>query len=667
MRKNHAIISAAAFLILILFVLISFAVLTSRVEQEVPDALPGYADLSDFNFSEKLAYIPHTSFLYYRDTFYTPGDFKLGNVKTEAVALGSSNGRVDPGNYGTYRIVVKLPDTGETYGLSSYSAMYSQRLFIDGKEYPAVGVPGETAETTVPITKHYTVYFTPDTEQVEIILQFANFNHYDYGGIVPLYLGTQQMITERYAAAQQRIHILFGCTLTAFLFFLGMFFFFHKRYAFLWFSMACFSIGLRMLIVNEKTIMLLFPNLPWRYSIGLEYLALIILTQSFLLYVNCIFEGALRKTVLRAYGAVCALYAAAVILTPPMIYTRFMLCFQICSAVTGISVLAALVYNVIRRKDNRHMEHLLILSGSLIFISMSILDIQIHRSGGYSLPLGLSEAGMIVLIFASMIALVLQFSRTETELDKARQHEREMRETNLLLDRMSRLKSDFLANISHEMRTPLTVMSSYAGLTSLEIRRGAVGDKTLDNLAVIKREAVRLADMVERLKEVALEKDRELSLADTRAVILLKRAADFCGPICQKNKNKLIVNADSGEISLRVNPESIFQTLINLIINANRHTKKGTIRLAVQAGTESFATFSVSDGGEGIDPDRLPDLFKRGVSGDGSSGLGLPICKEIVEEHGGRIWIESEKGKGTVVSFTLPLSKGEDNITKGMS
>lgn len=659
MQKNHTVISVFVFLIFIIFVLTSLAMLTSRIGEEEPETSPGYAELSDFDFGGKLAIMPNTGFLYYREAFYSPEDFMLGNVKTESVVL--NEGRVDPGNYGTYRIIVELPADGEAYGLSSYSTMYSQRLFIDGKEYPSVGVPGERSETTVPMTKHYTVYFTPDTPEVEIIIQFANFNHYDYGGIVPLYLGTQQMITERDAAAQQRVHILAGCTMTAFLFFIGMFLFFHRRYAFLWFSLACLSIGIRMLIIEEKTIMLLFPDLPWRFSIGLEYLALIVLILSFLLYINSVFSGALHKNVLRVYGVLCALYAVFVLLTPPIIYTRFALWFQLCSSVVGIYVLAALVYNVIRKNDNRHMEHLLILSGSFIFIVMSILDIQIHRSGGYSFLLGLSETGMVVLIFASMIALVLQFSRTETELDKARLHELEMQESNRLLDRMSRLKSEFLENISHEMRTPLTVMSSYAGLTSLEIRRGAVNEKTIDNLAVIKREAVRLADLVEQLKAVSLEKDRELTLADIESLSLLNRAADFCGPICQKKKNRLIVNSDAGGITLRVNSESIFQTLINLIINANRHTKEGNIYLAVRTGAENgFATVSVSDGGEGIDPERLPDLFRRGISGDGSSGLGLPICKEIVEEHGGKIWIESEKGKGTAVRFTLPLRKGEE-------
>jgi Signal transduction histidine kinase len=659
MLKNHAIIRAAAFFLLIITVLTLLAMFTGRIKQEEPDTLPGYANLSGFDFGDKLASLPNSGFLYYREALYTPEDFKLGNAKTEPIVL--NEGRADPGNYGTYRIIVDLSANGETYGLSSYSAMYSQRLFIDGKEYPAVGAPGETAEMTVPMTRHYTVYFTPGTEQVEIIIQFANFSHSDYGGILPLYLGSQQLITERDATAQQRVHIFVGCAMAVFLFFLGLFLFFHRRYSFLWFSLASLSVGIRMLVVEEKSIMLLLPNLPWRFSIGLEYLALIVLVLSFILYINGVFTGALHKNLLRVFKVLCALYGLIVLVTPPIIYTRFVLWFQLCSAAFGIYMLAALVYNVALKNDNRHMEHFLILSGSLIFIVMSILDIQIHRSGGYSIPLGLSEIGMIVLIFASMIALVLQFSRTETELDRARQHELEMQESNRLLDRMSRLKSEFMANISHEMRTPLTVMSSYAGLTSLEIRRGAVNEKTIDNLAVIKREAVRLADLVEQLKAVSLEKDRELALADIEALAMLNRAADFCGPICRKKKNHIVVKSDSGRIYLRVNSESIFQTLINLIINANRHTKEDNIQLAVYTGPEDgWATVSVTDGGEGIGPEQLPDIFKRGVSGDGGSGLGLPICKEIVEEHGGLIWIESEKGEGTVVRFTLPLGKGEE-------
>jgi len=662
MHKGSAIISTAAFLILVLSLFSSVAVLTGRLRQEVPETAPGYADLSNFDFNEKLAYISHTSFLYYQNELYTPEDFKLGKTTKKPYDFDGVNGRVDPGDYGTYSIVLNLPGKG-VYGLSSYSAMYSQRLFINGIEYPSYGVPGKTAETTIPQTRHYTVYFTPDDGKAEIVILFANFSHADYGGIVPLYVGTQERIMERDAIAQQRIHILAGSTITAFLFFLGMFFFFHRRYAFLWFSLSCFSIGLRMMIVDEKVIMLLIPDLPWKVSIGLEYITLALLLFSFLLYINSMFRGAIHKAVLWTFGALCSLFAAAVLLTTPITYTGFILWFQLAAIPFGIYVAAALIYNAVRKKDNRHTEHVLIFTGAIVFITLSILDIQIHRSSGQSLAMGLSETGMMVFIFVNMLALAVQFSRTEDELYEAHRREKEMQETNLLLDKMSRLKSDFMANVSHEMRTPLTIIASYAGLTDMQLRRNAADEKTLDNLATVKREAIRLAGMVEQLKEVALEKERKLPQADVEAGFLLKQAVDFCKPICLKNRNQLFVSTVSVEDVLHVNAESIFQTLVNLIINANRHTKEGIIQLKVQDKPDEtnhdFMVITVSDDGEGIAPELMPYLFQRGVSGDGSSGLGLAICKEIIEENGGEIWVESNKGKGTTVCFTLPYSKGD--------
>lgn len=668
MRKSNIIVSTAVFIILVFFVFSSVALLTGRPREAVGTTQDGYVDLTDFNFNGKLAYVSHSNFLYYKGALYTPEDFIHGRVKQNPIALAGIKGRFDPGNYGTYRIILKLPGNG-TYGISSYSAMYSQRLFINGTEYPAFGVPGKTAETTVSRTGHYTIYFTPRESQTEIIIQFANFHHYDYGGIVQLYLGTQERIIERDAVAQQRIHILVGCVITAFLFFLGMFFFFHKRYAFLWFSLACLSIGIRMLIVEEKVIMLLFPDLLWKLSIGMEYLSLIMLLFTFLLYIHNMFKGALYKPVLRAYGALCALFAAAVLLTPPVIYTRFMLWFELCSVLFGIYVLAALIYNIAYKKHNRYAEHALVLTGALIFIILSILNIQIHRSSGHNSALGLSETGMLILIFTDMIALALQFSRTENELDEARRSEREMQETNRLLDRMSRLKSDFQANVSHEMRTPLTIMASYADLTAMQIRRDAIDDKTLDNLATVKREAIRLAGLVEQLKEVSLEKERQLALADVEASFLLQQAAAFCEPICVKNRNRLSISAYSGKVLLHVNAESIFQTLVNLIVNANRHTKEGVICLSVRENNpespSDYVEITVSDNGDGIDPMLIPRLFERGFSGDGSSGLGLAICKEIIKEHGGEIWVESEEGKGTAIRFTLPCRKGDGQHEKG--
>ena len=659
MHRRNAVVGMILFSILTLSLFLSIALLSgSKLKQETPNSNPGFCDLSGFDFSQKLAYILHTSFLYYPNALYTSKDFATGQVTQVPVVLNNVGGRFNPGDYGTYRIVLELPK-GQTYGISSYSAMYSQRLFINGTEYPSIGTPGETAEDTVPKTTHYTAYFTPETAETEIVIQFANFCHADYGGIVPIYVGAQDRITARDAAVQQRVNLLTGCIFTAFLFSIGMFVFFHRRYAFLWFALTCCMTGLRMLITEEKVIMLLIPALPWKLSISLEYITLIALMYFFMLYIHSMFPGALGRVSLWAFGAVCAVYAMVVLVAPPFIYTRYVRYFEAVAVLFGLYVVVALVYHAVFRKARCQTEHHPIFVGIFIFIVLSTLDIQAQRGSIHGFPIGLTAAGMLVFIFFNMIALVLQFSRTEVELDEARRSEREAQEKNRLLDEMSRLKTDFLANISHEMRTPLTVMASYAGLTAMQIRRGAMDEKTLDNLAVIQRESKRLAGLLGQLKEVALEKERRLALTDTDALTLLREAADFCEPICRKNKNHISVNAEP--ISLRVNADSIFQALVNLIVNANRHTHGGCICLQAEQ-TENCVVVTVRDNGEGILPERVAELFERGVSGDGGTGLGLPICKEIIAEHGGKITMESRPGEGTSVRFTLPKPEGDGKI-----
>ncbi len=221
-----------------------------------------------------------------------------------------------------------------------------------------------------------------------------------------------------------------------------------------------------------------------------------------------------------------------------------------------------------------------------------------------------------------------------------------------------------MAPLASPARPQKPIIANYAALTAMQIQRDATDEKTTANLGTIKREAIRLGDLVEQLKTDSLEKERNLNLTHIEAGELLKQAADFCEYICKKNQNRITVSPGTEKIFLHVNTESIFQTLINLIINANRHTRAGTIRLKAEGCNEDsragFAKLTVSDDGDGIDPKLQPNIFNRGVSGDKSSGLGLAISKEFILEHGGEIWIESEKGKGTAICFTLPCSKGDD-------
>jgi signal transduction histidine kinase len=98
--------------------------------------------------------------------------------------------------------------------------------------------------------------------------------------------------------------------------------------------------------------------------------------------------------------------------------------------------------------------------------------------------------------------------------------------------------------------------------------------------------------------------------------------------------------------------------------NADRHTNDGEITVSA-AVTDNEITFAVTDTGAGIDPELLPRVFERGISGEtGGMGFGLSICRDIIEAHGGRIWLENEQGKGTTASFTLPVYKGKNTHAK---
>lgn len=102
------------------------------------------------------------------------------------------------------------------------------------------------------------------------------------------------------------------------------------------------------------------------------------------------------------------------------------------------------------------------------------------------------------------------------------------------------------------------------------------------------------------------------------------------------------------------NQEMLLQVLINLTINANKHTKEDVIVIQAMPAADGWVRMQVEDHGSGISPEDRPHIFDRGFSRDGSSGLGLAICKDVVEAHGGRIDVSSNSERGIIIGFTIP-------------
>lgn len=663
-RKYKTIFSVAIYLVASTLVFTALSYICQVKSTVVSASEPGLTDLRDFDFKSQVALIAKedTKSVYiYSGVFYKSKDFENG-VNTEGILYDRTEGA--QGDFGTLRILLRLPP-GKVYALSGKNASYAQRLFIDGVEYKSVGKPGYSSETTIPKTMRFVEGFTPSNNITEIIIHYANFVYGDGGGLYPLDIGyvgnitrNEQLMTFHTAAVTMSLSV-------AVLFIFGLFLLFPKKLYLLCFGLICGCLELRGLFVGQKIIMLLIPNFDWAWAVKFEAILTIGVIFFSALYIALLFPCKPRWLIIKIGTVVSFISVTFFCFKPPIIFSHYIMWIVLSCAIFPIILLLSVFFDMLRKNLISPLsvaELRLLLSGLLFYATFLLFGTYTHNRFIYLFGWDYTEIGIMVFLFINMLALVLSFSRTEQELQVAIHSQREIKETNKMLERLSRAKSDFLSEISHELKTPLAIMSSYAGLTISQIKKNAIDEYTVDNLDRVQQEAVRLGKLVEQLMKNSLEKERQLILNITSAIKLLKHTADYCDPICRGRKNQINILVLPEGLSLRINTEGIFQVLLNLIVNANRQMQNGLIALSIEMTNDrSHVVFKVTDNGNGIPADLLENILNRGVSGEGSTGLGLAICKEIIEEHGGRMDIISD-ATGTTVQFILPYLEGENII-----
>ena len=227
------------------------------------------------------------------------------------------------------------------------------------------------------------------------------------------------------------------------------------------------------------------------------------------------------------------------------------------------------------------------------------------------------------------------------------------------LERAEQLKRDMIADVAHELRTPLSNIRGY-----LEAARDGVIKPDADTFRSLDEEVTLLSRLVDDLQELSLVEAGELKLVCQAENIgdLIKQTV--AGVQAQATTKGLSVSIDLADKLLLVNIDSqrISQVLRNLLDNAVAHTAKGGTITVTARQQDNYLEVAVADTGEGIPAEDLPDIFERFYRVDksraratGGSGLGLTIAKRLVEAHGGKIEVQSEPGKGSCFTFTLPV------------
>ena len=289
----------------------------------------------------------------------------------------------------------------------------------------------------------------------------------------------------------------------------------------------------------------------------------------------------------------------------------------------------------------------------------------------------------LLTTIASSVGVALRNAQLFEDVEQAKM---EAEKASKIAEKANEAKSAFLSTVSHELRTPLTSVLGFAKIINKRLNDKIFpivdhGDpkteKTItqinENLQVVISEGERLTHLINDVLDLAkieagrMEWDQEnVSLAE-----VVERAVLATTSLFDQKGIKLIKKIDNNIPDVIGDPDKLIQVVINLFSNAVKFTEHGNVTCEVSQ-KDNEVIVSVSDTGIGIAPEDYGAVFEqfKQVGGDTltdkpkGTGLGLPICKEIVEHHGGRIWVESKIGKGSTFSFAIPFVPSDNKKQK---
>ena len=283
---------------------------------------------------------------------------------------------------------------------------------------------------------------------------------------------------------------------------------------------------------------------------------------------------------------------------------------------------------------------------------------------------------IIAILIILLCILFFKYSKAVRQAKKIKMRAHSLASDNELLARIITAKTEFYQNISHDFKTLLTVISTSV-LNSLDLFDFEMNkDEMQKSLKHAQSEIMRMTRIVDDAMKRSAMHDSLQKMEVVDIAPLLRMMPGTYRAYLERSGNRMTLDVPQALPEIYGNADMLLNVMSNLISNANRFTQNGEIMIsaAVESTRQStdqhkkrreevhqrsstkhrVVTVAVTDNGEGIKPELLPNIFTRGVSHSGT-GLGLSIVKTIVEAHGGTIYVESEYTKGTKAVFTLPI------------
>lgn len=647
------------FLITVLFFLaltaIRFVWMGFLAIPDHPEAVQGNLDLSKWDFSTQRAITLNGEWEYYPDTLLGQDSVSTSKQESRYIQVpgnihSPSSAEHNPAfGYGSYRLRVKVdPDNNRMYGIRITNIPTSSALYVNGELLAKSGQPASDKERYTARNVPYSTTFPVNVSEIDIVIETANYHNPGINGILksvkfgsaPAIIGEEQFseAMQITVAVILLLHEVYACLL----YMIGI-----RQKALLWFAMLILC-AIVMILSDDDRLLLVW--LPVSFEWGIKLLSLSTIGVSvflFQFFKHFLPEYSAYRWV-KWFSAVYWLLAITIAVLPVFELLGMTISLYLHSALLLVGAIWPMLFlrNAIKRDTDA------------IFLALAATGIVTSSLWGaistiFGLEIGYYPFDLIAAILAFAAYWFRRYIRTFAETSQLAAK----------LQKADKIKDDFLANTSHELRNPLHGMLNIAQ-TVLDSERNGMDRRNAENMELLvsigRRMSFLLNDLLDltRLHEGGIR----LQPGTVRIQAVASGVLDMLRFMLEGKPIRFILTIPESFPPVTADENRLVQIMFNLLHNAVKFTNEGSITIHAEI-LDGKACITITDTGIGMDEETQRRIFQRYEQGDsgitsigGGIGLGLSISKQLVELHGGTLEVNSSPDHGSVFSFDLDLA-----------
>ncbi|MFE4712297.1 ATP-binding protein [Paenibacillus sp. NPDC056722] len=652
--RNNTVLKNIATILLFITVLFGFRIawLSIFTTSDSPPVVNGVLDLRGqdlekadlFKLNGEWKFYP-SKFIYHKDiaalqnqshTLKVPGDWSEALANSQ----GSSYG------YGTYQLRILVDPLRQPVSLWIKQIQTSSAVEINGVNSAGAGDLSISDKAYKPRTNSYAApYFAEGTTEIEVLIRAANFDHPYKGGIEgPVFFGSQDKVDSLRFISMGFQALTVIILLLHVLYVFILYLFSPEERVLLLVGLMTLSVAVIILFRNDSVLYLLTPfNYTWALKIRL------IASMWQLFFIMLVFRKFIaaptNNKLVYVFTAAISLYTAFLLVSPaPWV-----------SESTHLGVHNFFLFSP--------FIWLIYIMGIMLFRKQKDKDVvfMLLSAAGIISNLLWNVWGSVLVYYPiDIVAAIVGFSAYWFK--KYFQNAKENAQLNEQLKKADKLKDQFLANTSHELRTPLHGIMNIAQnvVTKENEKLYESSRKDMELLITISR---RMSHMLGDLLDVARLQEHRITLHQEPLQIqsVVPGVIGMLKFMIEGKPVQLTMNLPDTTPPVLADEKRLVQVLYNLLHNALKYTEEGMISISTEV-QNGRALIHISDTGVGMNKETQARIFlpyeqgAHGISDGRGIGLGLSICKQLVELHGGTLSVRSKISKGSVFSFDLPLA-----------